>query len=182
MILEIKNNYYIKDDVVYIELNRRTGEKFYTLIDINDFHLMEQFKGKWFSSYDPDHDGYYAQAVVRNGVRDGKTIYTSLTLHKYLMSPKNGYVIDHINHNSLDNRRCNLREIKPKSNLRNRSGRNKNNKSGYRNVAVVNGEYRVQIMINGKNTVLGTYSDLEEAASIAKKAREKYYGEFAGEK
>ena len=167
---------------MYIELNRKSDTSLYTLIDIEDLPLMNNFEGAWCASYDPDHNGYYAKAVIRNGKRNGKTIYTSLTLHKYLMNPKHGNVIDHKDHDSLNNRRYNLREIKHNSNLEYRKSRNKNNKSGYRNVFWNNGagKWEVSISKNYKRVFCAQFDDLAEAGAVAEQARKKYYGEYAG--
>jgi hypothetical protein len=36
-------------------------------------------------------------------------------------------------------------------------------------------------MINGKNTVLGKFSDVHEAGKFAEEMRQKHYGDYAGE-
>lgn len=92
-----------------------------------------------------------------------------------------GKHVDHINHDSLCNIKENLRVIDVKNNSTNREKRNKNNKSGYRNVMYWNGKYIIQLQINGKNKRFGTYDNAKEAGLIAEKLRQKYYGEFAGE-
>ena len=93
-------------------------------------------------------------------------------------------VIDHINHNTLDNRKENLRVIADSNNSKNRKTKNSNNKSGYRNVSWSKSEnaWKVQISINGKNTYLKSfpYEQLEEAGRYAEEMRQKYYGEYAG--
>jgi hypothetical protein len=35
-------------------------------------------------------------------------------------------------------------------------------------------------MINGKNTILGKFNDVDEAGNFAKEMRKKYYKDFAG--
>ena len=63
-----------------------------------------------------------------------------------------------------------------------RRKRNKNNKSGYRNVCWDGYKWVVQLSIKGKNTHLGRfdYEDLDKAGKFAEEMRQKYYGEFAG--
>lgn len=77
-----------------------------------------------------------------------------------------------------------LRIIEQGNNLKNRKGRNSNNKSGYRNVSWKKSEnvWVVQLQINKKNTVLGKFpkDQLEEAGKFAEQMRQKYYGKFAG--
>lgn len=92
--------------------------------------------------------------------------------------------VDHINHNTLDNRKCNLRLTEQNQNLKNRNSKNTNNQTGYRNVSYIKSckglPYWVQLMINGKNTVLGKFADVDDAGSYAELMRQRYYGEFAG--
>ena len=81
-------------------------------------------------------------------------------------------------------RSYNLRRITQQENLRHRKSKNKNNTTGYRNV-IYNKTYKtrpyhVQLQINGKNKVLGKFSDVHEAGRFAEEMRQKYYGEFAG--
>ena len=90
--------------------------------------------------------------------------------------------IDHINHNTLDDRKSNLRELTVEQNSRYREGKNKNNKSGYRNVSWDGYKWVVQLQVNGKNTCLGRFpkDQLEEAGKFAEEMRKKYYGKYAG--
>jgi hypothetical protein len=59
-----------------------------------------------------------------------KRVYSSgMPLVKLLMNAKEGMHVDHINRDTLDNRRCNLREVTPKVNLSNKDIY-KNSKTG----------------------------------------------------
>lgn len=70
-------------------------------------------------------------------------------------------------------------------NTKHRKGKNSNNVSGYRNVTYMKNikkkPYHVVLMIRGKRTTLGKFSDVHEAGQFAEEMRQKYYGEFAGE-
>jgi len=92
--------------------------------------------------------------------------------------------VDHIDHNTLNNRKYNFRIVNIMQNSMHKKTKNKNNTSGYRNVSWIKSDqvYRVQLQINGKNTKLKDFpfDKLEEAGQYAKEMREKYYGEFAG--
>lgn len=79
-------------------------------------------------------------------------------------------VIDHINHNTLDNRKCNLREISKEENATNICI-NLKSKTGVRNVTIENGRYRVRI--NGRS--FGSYLTLEEAVEVANRERQKIF-------
>ena len=92
--------------------------------------------------------------------------------------------IDHINHKPRDNRKENLRPISISDNSRNRKTRNRNNKSGYRNVSWSKKEKKwlVQLQVDGRNKVLGKFLEdqLEEAGRFAEMKRNELYGIFAG--
>ena len=63
-------------------------------------------------------------------------------MHNMIMSKTDeNNVIDHINHNTLDNRKSNLRELSKKDNATNTSV--DKSKTGIRNVTIENGKYRV---------------------------------------
>lgn len=87
---------------------------------------------------------------------------------------------DHINCNSLDNRRENLRLATKAENLRN-TRKYKNNKSGYKGVFFEKrtGKYIVHIMVNRKYLHLGCFNDPKEAHDVYCEAALKYFGEFA---
>ena len=93
--------------------------------------------------------------------------------------------MDHINHNTLDNRKENLRISEVLENSRHRKGKNKNNTTGYRNVLYIKSNtkhpYIVRLQINGKGVQLGKFADVHEAGTFAEEMRQKYYGEFAGD-
>ena len=77
-------------------------------------------------------------------------------------------VVDHINGNSLDNRRLNLRIVKQQQNIRNRGGAQSNSKSGIRGVYwhKQRNKWASTIRHNGKNISLGLYDDIEEARKV----------------
>ena len=160
------NNYIIdkENNLVRIELQRRN------------------FPYTWYARFSPNNQCYYVFATVHVGVIDGKQKNKIVALHQFVLDTDK--FVDHIEHDTLDNRKSKLRIIDNKHNLRNRKGRNNNNKSGYRNVSWSNGEQKwiVQLQVDGKNTCLGKFpkDQLEEAGKFAEEMRKKYYGEFAG--
>lgn len=89
-------------------------------------------------------------------------------------------IIDHINHNQLDFRLCNLREATANQNQHNKKMRNPNGKG----VAFDNSVFRrkpwvARIMVNNKSIFLGSFKTKEEAHAVYREAAIKYHGEFA---
>jgi len=82
-------------------------------------------------------------------------------------------MIDHINGDPSDDRWENLRECTNAENQKN-SRRYKNNKSGVLGVRQIGRRWRVTISVDGKNTHLGFFATLEEAAAARAAANEKY--------
>jgi hypothetical protein len=138
----------------------------------------------WHSAWLPNVQSYYCTATKYLGTFNGKPKYKILYLHDIIMNANEGDYVDHIHHDTLDNRKENLRITINKENTKHRKGKNTNNKSGYRNVCWVNKEQKwiVQLQINGKNTVLGRFkeNELDIAGQFAEEMRQKYYGEFKG--
>lgn len=89
--------------------------------------------------------------------------------------------IDHINGKPSDNRFCNLREATNAENLR-AAGIQKSNSTGFRGVCLRkdSGNFSASLKVAGKNAWLGTFKTAAEAGEVARLARLKHYGEFAG--
>ena len=92
-----------------------------------------------------------------------------------------GYnVVDHINRNPLDNRKCNLRVCSQQQNTINRSLRN-DNTSGKSGVTFNKriGKWQANVYISGKRHHLGYFDNKEDAITARLEGEEKYFGEFA---
>lgn len=77
----------------------------------------------------------------------------------------NGYVVDHIDGNPLNNNVSNLRVTTQQINCRN-AGR-KLGKTGEKCITKTKANtYRVRVVINGKRTCLGCYATLQEAIQV----------------
>jgi hypothetical protein len=88
---------------------------------------------------------------------------------------------DHINRDTLDNRRENLRLAVQAENTRNRSKQESAKQSRYKGVRPArNGaNYQARITFEGKSIFLGTFKTETEAAQAYNDAAKMYHGQFA---
>lgn len=93
------------------------------------------------------------------------------------MDDPEGMVIDHINHNGLDNRKCNLRICTNQENICN-CEIPKNNKSGCKGYI---GLKTSKSGLYNKTKYIGRYENLEDAIKARQEASKKYYGDFAND-
>lgn len=106
--------------------------------------------------------------------------YHLIKMHRLIINCPDNFVIDHINTNSLDNRRCNLRIITQAQNLQNLKAFNCNSHTGVRNVYIRKdrNKYFVKVVANKKTYTKGYYPMTEEgllaAIQDAKEMRSKY--------
>lgn len=108
--------------------------------------------------------------------RHGVLIY----LHRYIMRCPQGKIVDHINGNTYDNRKSNLRICSNADNVRHRVRLNKNNQSGKCGVHYSTRERKwvARIKHKGKEITLGYYDDLVQAVKARQRAEEKLWKQF----
>jgi hypothetical protein len=153
------------------------------IIDTEDVQRIIDFDMTWIPFWDKVMQQYYIKVAKYRGKENGKDKHEAIYLHRFLINAKGNEYVDHINHNTLDNRKENLRQIPQTNNATNRKGKNKNNKSGYRNVFWNSGlgKWQVSLCRNYRTIVIGYFDDVHEAGKVAGEARQKYYKNFKGE-
>lgn len=101
-------------------------------------------------------------------------------LHHKILPKKEGFFVDHINRNKMDNRRSNLRYVTHKQSAAN-TKTPKGSKSPYKGViwSSQKDKWVSQVSSCGKRYHLGTFSDQEEAARAYDKRAKELWGEYA---
>jgi hypothetical protein len=149
----------------------------FTIVDDIDYEYLLQFK--WYAKKERTGKFYAVRNERVNGKRKHKNIY----IHRVIaerMGLDLSCDIDHIDRDSLNNLRNNLRFATKTATSQNRS-KHKNNTSGIPGVYwhKVAGKWQAQIKVNNKTKYLGLFGDINEAAEVYKEASLKYFKEFS---
>jgi hypothetical protein len=143
----------------------REGKKFY--IDWSDYdRYVKEY------CFRMNNKGYVMYSSIKDGLNNKR-------LHRVIMNCPEDMVVDHINHDKLNNCRSNLRICTNQQNLMNVS-KYKSNKSGVSGVCWFkpSEKWQAYIRLNNKLIHLGYFDNFEEASRVRKEAEKKYYGEF----
>ena len=120
-----------------------------------------------------DRNGYKRRMVHIHGKM--RMVHRLIWLMEYGDVPR---LIDHRDGNGLDNRLNNLRAASKAQNAANR-GATRKNKLGVKGVRRVGNRYHANIRVNYERIHLGSFTELEQAATAYQIAAERYFGEFA---
>jgi hypothetical protein len=140
----------------------------FALVDYDDWENIAAYR--WHTNA----SGY--------AVRSGDRVY----MHREILRAGAGEMVDHINHDKLDNRRANLRFVSEHQSHGNMRPQ-KRGRSRFKGVFAVSGAkgragsrpWRAQINQNGKSVYLGVFGTEEDAALAYNEAARAYFGECA---
>lgn len=146
------------------------------IIDDEDYPIMLEHNWSIWKNKKGTHIYVYCNMYDTNKLK------YSMMLHRYLMDCKkgDGKDVDHINGDTLDNRRQNLRICTHKENTHN-AKLSRANKSGYKGVyfSTERNKYRAGITLNGIYKHIAYANTAEEAARLYDVAAIRYYKEYA---
>ena len=174
------NDYKVVCDTTELYVTRKDGTEVIFQIDTEELYKLIELDYSWGAVWDEGVDNYYAVTTHYYKDEEGKRKQESILLTEVIMNYK---PIDHIDNDTKNNRKINLRKTDHATNARNRRGKNVNNSTGYRNVIFDkrSEKYIIMLCMNNKRFRVGKmYTDVDEAGSDAEKYRKEYYGEFAG--
>jgi len=145
----------------------------YAIVDPEDYEPLN--KHKWYAC--KSKNTYYAVRTTKTGK---KRLY--IKMHREIIDPPKHLLIDHINHNGLDNRKANLRLATHSQNCCNRTYvKQKNSSSKYKGVTWHKHRkiWQVRIGLNGQRKTVGLFHDEIEAARAYDEAARRHHKEFA---
>ncbi len=149
-----------------INISTEKYPNIFTLVDDEDHECLNKWKWAKLSN------GYAVRGTEINYIKK------TYLMHREIMKvSENNLVIDHINHNKLDNRKCNLRvctRLQNSHNKRLNYGVDYLGKDRYGN-----DRYRARIMNNRKTTHIGMFDNIKDAIKARKCVARIFYGEFA---
>jgi hypothetical protein len=159
-----KNEIVIYDNYAEVILyDNSNNEKARALIGLEDIDKVKDFK--WRLS-------------ITNGVGYVKNA-TGIYLHRLVMDCPKNMLIDHIFHNTLDNRKSQLRICTKRENQCSQKVNTKNT-SGVKGVCwdKSRNKWMASIKHNGKHIFLGRFNNKELAIKVREDAAKKYFKEF----
>ena len=129
-----------------------------TLIDEQDVKFVSEWFWQSTCVYSSNTRKYiYAASYLGRKDKDKRLVY----LHRLLMQPKKGQVVDHLNGNMLDNRRSNLRVCTQRENMCNQTMHRNGRLLGAQKRK--DGRFCSSILIDGKPKHLGSFNTEIEA-------------------
>lgn len=147
----------------------------FAAVDDSDFDWLSAWK--WQAQYDPTTKGYYA--ARSEGPKGNRK---RIIMHRQILGLTHGDGLqgDHINLDTLDNRRQNLRIATQSQNAKNHR-KQRNNASGYKGVSWCSaaGMWMARCSVNGDRRYLGVFPDKESAYFAYVNAAKEHHGEFA---
>lgn len=158
-----------KDEAIKV-----SKKKYNVYKDCGDYLIGFTFSGVTFKI---DKDVYDTVKDFCWGNTKLNYIYTNINkrrvyLHRFIMSPTDNMVVDHINHDTTDNRKCNLRVCTQQENTRNKSSEGVSKRYD-------TNRWEAYVFMKNKKIHLGYYATKEEALKARKDGEKKYYKEFA---
>lgn len=140
----------------------------FAIVDAADFDRLMQWK--WHAQRSK-HKWYARRGSSIKGKRFG------MQMHRFILGAPPHLQVDHIDGNSLNNSRRNLRLATNTQNQHNRI-LNRNSTSGCKGVGWTHHAWQAQIHVAGRKVYLGRYTNKQDAVAAYVEAAKKLHGEF----
>lgn len=165
----MKNDFEVRGEVAAIFMNSPTHGGMETLISSNKIEIVKSLPNTWYVIKDKWTQTFY----VYGNTYDSNGKAKKVKLHRWITKAPVGYLVDHIDHETLNNVDSNLRIVTQSENQQNRRGAPKSSKSGILGVSwnASRKKWVAKLKLNGKTTQIGYFEDIEEAERRIKEAR-----------
>lgn len=165
----MKNDYEIDGEITRIFIKDSKDIIHETLIDTEDLELVKWLEGSWKAQENKSTGDLYVTGYLYD---------RNVFLHRLVTNSLNAFnkEVDHIYHDTLDNRKSQLRLVTKGENQQNRRIA-KNNISGVTGV-FYNPEskrWTARIGINGKKKHLGSFENKEDAIQARREGEKKHH-------
>lgn len=127
---------------------------------VDESDWCELRKLSWHAQWNKSTNSFYARRW--NIVEGNRTIEP---MHRRILgvSPDDGRQVDHFNHNTLDNRRHNLRIVTNRENSENRRDQSLYGPGIWKHEDCPNRPFEVRVRVDGRRIPVGWYATAEEA-------------------
>lgn len=144
-------------------------------VDDEDFERINQHK--WYADFDKHTQSFYARRRTLKTEGRGRR---SVRMHREVMRAPEGQEVDHVNHDTLDNQKSNLRLCSTRQNQGN-VRLPSDNTSGFKGVYWYKRarKWVAHIGVSGRRVTIGAYSTPADAAKAYDAAAISHFGEFA---
>ncbi|MGC4375766.1 HNH endonuclease [Fictibacillus sp. Mic-4] len=141
---------------------------FVAIVDECDYEYLSNFPWHYSKGYAINRSSFFHE--------DGKR--KTVLMHRLILQVDPRHEVDHINGNSLDNRRNNLRIANRAENSRNIKTPS-HNTSGYKGVTKSKKGWRASIHLNSEKIHIGVFKTKEDAAKAYNIKALELFGDFA---
>ena len=157
----VKNTYRLAGDHAVLTIHTATVQQYDVLIDAEDLERVKNAPQTWYLA----HQRHGQRRVIGSGATCER-----LMLTEFLIGKMRGMCIDHINHDTLDNRKRNLRNVTSAMNAQNNSVQRRSS-TGVRGVYQSQGRFIATVMVDGDRVFRGVFKDLALADMIVRIVR-----------
>lgn len=160
----------VSKEVTSLFIHRRNGAILECVVDTSDLQRLQAFDHKWCAFWSETAKTWYVYCRAGEGRR-------MVMLHRFLLETPDHLHVDHQDHNGLNNRRNNIRNVTRSVNqLNNR--KQINNTSGYRGVRWDKSRelWVATVKVQRKTRHLGRFEDIEEANRVVTNYRKVELG------
>jgi len=151
----------------------RMAQPKYAKVDPADYKRLKKYD--WIAR--KGTNCFYAQILEPNVITEKKMMH----MHQVILEVPEGMVVDHINHDTMDNRSANLRAATKVQNSYNRKKLSRQCSSKYKGVWWHKSslKWQARVIFEKKRIHLGTFKNEIDAAKAYDEAAKKYHGQFA---